>query len=516
LTASGVLSGLAFAPTGWWWTLFVAPALWLGTLQSGEVRLNAWRSFWWGLVYGATVSWHTAPTFAQQAKTDGAGGIAWTIALIWLASWSALLGALAGYLPQSALWRALGLACLWTAVQWLRSLGVLGFPWAMMALGLAPVPFLLQPAALGGIWLTEWLLMAWNALLAQAWQGRWRQSLAVMATLSLFWFGFSTWAWHTERASMQPTMRVAVIQHKAEQDFEIVAPSIFDELVTKWLAQAQAQGAQWVVLPEVADPYTLNMQGAQQTADPRLQRWRDWAKTHGLHVLIGARRDDGADRNSALLIARTGELCAYDKVKLMAFVEWSPPAPFSQWLRVLGVGYSKLQPGEQVHPVAVDSSPPVGTLLCVESLFGWVARAQVNAGAQWLAVMANDSWLKGRIVRDQYADFCVVRAIETRRWIVRASSVGISGFYAPTGERVSTLPQGVPDVQTCPIEPRTQATLFVRWGDWWVYACLTVLVAIGVIRSLARRSGYSRVVASRPQASHATLPPPETGRSMPS
>jgi apolipoprotein N-acyltransferase len=165
-------------------------------------------------------------------------------------------------------------------------------------------------------------------------------------------------------------------------------------------------------------------------------------------------------------------------VKLMGFVEWSPPEPFRRLLQGLGVAKRSLRRGERVHALYIGSEPAVGVLLCVESLFGWVAREQVRTGAQWLAVMANDAWLIGDAVRQQYADFCVVRAIETRRWIARASSVGMSGFYAPTGELVASLPMGKSGVLVQAMAPRTEQTLYVRWGDWWVYLCLVGMIVL--------------------------------------
>jgi apolipoprotein N-acyltransferase len=170
----------------------------------------------------------------------------------------------------------------------------------------------------------------------------------------------------------------------------------------------------------------------------------------------------------------------------MAFVEWSPPEPFRRLLQGLGVAKCSLQGGEQVMALRIGQEPPVGTLLCVESLFGWLARRQVRDGAQWLAVMANDAWLIGDAVRQQYADFCVVRAIETRRWVARASSVGMSGFYAPTGELVASLPMGKPGVLVHLIAPCTEQTLYVRWGDWWVYVCLAVVGTLGLMQMAVR------------------------------
>lgn len=93
---SGGLCGLAFAPVGWWWTLLFAPALWLHELRMGAARANAWLGFWWGLALGVVVSWHAAPTVAQEARAEWLGGLAWTLALVWYAGWSALFGWLMG------------------------------------------------------------------------------------------------------------------------------------------------------------------------------------------------------------------------------------------------------------------------------------------------------------------------------------------------------------------------------------------------------------------------------------
>ncbi len=487
LTGSAVLTGLAFAPVGWWWTLLFAPALGLAWLRGGAGWQNAWRGFWWMLVYGATVSWHAAPIFAQEARTEWAGGVAWALALLWFGLWGALFGGLAVVLRLPGWGWVLFVASGWVVVQWMRSLGALGFPWAMLSLGLARAPLFLQPAELGGVWLVEWLLMVWNALLVQVWQQQSRVAIWGLAILGVLWVGVGAWSFGRYRDATAMPMHVAVVQHQAETPLKVFAPAIFDKQVSDWLQQASGQGARWAVFAEVAEPYTLTA-SAEGIASGRLPRWRQWATQYRLCLLVGTRRFDGGDYNSALGVAPRGDYACYDKVKLMAFVEWSPPEPFRRLLQGLGVAKCSLQGGEQVMALRIGQEPPVGTLLCVESLFGWLARRQVRDGAQWLAVMANDAWLIGDAVRQQYADFCVVRAIETRRWVARASSVGMSGFYAPTGELVASLPMGKPGVLVHLIAPCTEQTLYVRWGDWWVYVCLAVVGTLVLWQCVGRFS----------------------------
>lgn len=119
--------------------------------------------------------------------------------------------------------------------------------------------------------------------------------------------------------------------------------------------------------------------------------------------------------------------------------------------------------------------------------FVWVALAQVRAGAQWLANMSSDTWLQEMALREQYADFCALRAVETRRWVVRSSPVGLTGFCSPMGQRV-WAPPDVRGVWVGAIRPLTHQTPYVCWGDFWVYGCALVL-AWGIAKGLLRVRG---------------------------
>ncbi|MCS7208956.1 MAG: apolipoprotein N-acyltransferase [Fimbriimonadales bacterium] len=477
--ASGALCGLAFPPVGWWWTVLFAPALWLLQIQRKVARASAWLGLWWGLAFGVVAGWHTALTFAQQAHAEWLGGVAWTLALLWFTGWIMLFGYLVGHARLAGWAWVLLLACLWTAVAWVRSLGALGFPWAMLSLGIARQPLLLQPAELGGVWLTEWLIIAWNGALVLAWQGRARLALAGLAVLGTVWVGYGLIQMRHYQAPPSKPLSIAVFQPRADTPLTVHALAIFDQQMDTWLRHATRQGAQWAVLPETVEPLVLD-ETENGNAVERLQRWQEWAKRNQITILLGASRFDGSNRNSALCISPRGEIHCYNKVKPMVFTEWSPPPPFNALLRGLGITGRTLKAGSRVHALQVESQPPVGTIICGESLFGWVARAQVQDGAQWLAVMSNDYWLIGRPIREQYADFCVLRAIETRRWIARSSTVGLSGLYMPAGKCIASLPMGKPNVLVHQIEPRTDRTLYVRWGDWWAYLCVLMFVILAL------------------------------------
>jgi apolipoprotein N-acyltransferase len=193
----------------------------------------------------------------------------------------------------------------------------------------------------------------------------------------------------------------------------------------------------------------------------------------------------------------------YNKVKLMPFTEYAPPPPVGEWLQVLGVARRSLQIGTHPHAIRLYGEPPMGTLICYESLFGWISAKQVCDGAQWLVAMTNDQWLLGAGVREQHADYCVLRAIETRRWVVRASTVGPTGFFSPLGER-RTVSIGRPEVAAYTIECFSGMTLYSRWGGLsWLrkFTCLCINTPLGTIGHSSLPSLHAKLYQSRSQSS---------------
>jgi apolipoprotein N-acyltransferase len=470
LVMSGALCALAFAPLNWWWVLLFAPALGLYRLYGAGVSQAAWGAFWWGSGYWVALSLSALPVF-QQGDSEWAGGVAWTLALLWMLGWWTAFGALLGWLRLHGWQWVVGAACLWTLMSWARTLGVMGFPWGMFALGFGQTPFLSLPASLGGVWLVEWLIVAWNGALVLAGRGQWRTASVFGGLISLLWLGYGM----GYRLWMPPpvgTLRVGVV-HQAPSS--VYAPQIQHERYESLIRTAVQRGAQWVVFPEATE-------SCANSTDPNARRWQRWSARYGVCLLVGASVNSAERRknyNSALAFTPNTSPARYDKVKLMAFTEWLPPAPFSSLLRPLGICGEGLLAGERIEPLKVVGHLPVGVLICVESLFSWTARQHVQRGAQWLCLMTAEGSLKNATVRQQYTNFTVLRAIETGRWVARSAFDGYEvGFYGPLGERIVQHPQKT-TVAVSTISLYAHQTPYVRFGDWWAYLCLAAIGALG-------------------------------------
>ena len=94
-----------------------------------------------------------------------------------------------------------------------------------------------------------------------------------------------------------------------------------------------------------------------------------------------------------------------------------------------------------------------------------------------LIVITNDAWFAAGDGARQHLDMGRLRAIETRRWLLRAGNDGITAVVDPYGRVVDELPRGV--AATLPVRYGTSAivTPYARHADRapWVLAAWALL-----------------------------------------
>jgi apolipoprotein N-acyltransferase len=208
-------------------------------------------------------------------------------------------------------------------------------------------------------------------------------------------------------------------------------------------------------------------------------------ETGGVLLVGGPRQDDaaGTTHNAAYAIGRDGVIGSYDKVRLVPFAEYAPPG-----LDALAGPTATLAPG--VEPVTVPHPRgPLGVLICYEVLHADVARELVRRGAELLVNISNDAWADpdGAAEATQTFSMAVFRAVETRRWVLRAATTGISGFIAPTGLVGPVLGAGVADVLPADVTPLSGVTPYVVVGDLFAETCALAALAALVTTRAGRR-----------------------------
>ena len=257
-----------------------------------------------------------------------------------------------------------------------------------------------------------------------------------------------------------------------------------------------------VVWPEFAIGFYLDREPVLEAQLGQLTRGLDAA------LLLGAPRMEETAvgshyYNSAYLLGPSGALQGtYDKMRLLPFAEYNP-LPF---LPVHGRAQetpSTFTPGREPTILRLPQAA-FGVTICYEATYPDLSRRLVRHGAQFLVNISNDTWLvkDGGAAAAQHFSMTVLRAVENKRPLVRATTAGVSGFVDPTG-RSHHLSTRAGEVILGEIVPRSELTVYARYGDWFAFGC----VGVALIALWASRlgKGLSFFSGNETQAIHEEL-----------
>ena len=203
----------------------------------------------------------------------------------------------------------------------------------------------------------------------------------------------------------------------------------------------------------------------------------DITQRSGAYQVLGSAIDE-ADQQfvGAYLIEPSGVLQAYKKIKLVPFGEYFPA---EKWVRkifpqadVLGL-VGTFIPGDLRQPLLNAGGVLLGTTICYEAIFPQVWRWQNKQGAKLFVNLTNDAWFFDTAAPYQHLAANVLRAAETRRFVLRAANTGFSAVIDPFGrilQRTDLFVRTSLSAQV-PLQVSDKQTLYTRWGDWFAALC---------------------------------------------
>jgi apolipoprotein N-acyltransferase len=115
-------------------------------------------------------------------------------------------------------------------------------------------------------------------------------------------------------------------------------------------------------------------------------------------------------------------------------------------------------------------------------VFPYFVRRFAAGGAQVLVNVSNDGWFGRSAARMQHLNIARMRAVENRRWLLRATNDGITAAIDPAGRVRQRLAPYTRDTLNAWFSFSDQKTVYTRYGDWFALLC----AACGVL-ALARR-----------------------------
>lgn len=183
--------------------------------------------------------------------------------------------------------------------------------------------------------------------------------------------------------------------------------------------------------------------------------------------------------NSAALFDSTGPVAFYHKSKLVPGVETLPSFLhiLDSWFEKLG-GTSNGYTGQDDRTVlnTTNHSYHIAPSVCYESIYGEFMSRYARNGANLIAIITNDGWWGNTPGYGQHENYARLRAIETRRWIVRSANTGISCVIDPQGNIAESRPWMQPAVIRYPVPAQNELTFYARFGDYLSKLALLITV----------------------------------------
>ena len=225
----------------------------------------------------------------------------------------------------------------------------------------------------------------------------------------------------------------------------------------------------------------------------------------------------------AVLVEPGGIAGTYTKTRLVPFGEYIPFRSQLGWLtRISRAAPQNMIPGSgaKVLTASVPGGPVrLGVLICFESAFPDMARADVQRGAQLIVYQTSDSTFQASWQLAQHASLAAVRAAETGRPAVQAALTGDSAAFDAQGRLLAWASGGFRGVLTVRLElpPTGYRTPFDRYGPYIPWICVIIVAVTGLLAAgQAGRRGRGRRAtgSSRPAAADTVKaqPPASTGR----
>jgi apolipoprotein N-acyltransferase len=488
-------------------------------------RATRWKSaFWIGYLTGFLFFAGLLPAIALLYPY--ADIFTTTVAYLLLVGYTglyfAVFAALMKVVPvRSGVLFPLAAACIWTALEWVRSWMITGFPWG--SIGYSQWNNLpgIQIASLFSVHGISFVIVLFNAGIATVLCNRnqWRQeirALVLPVILTIFCFGYGAFQLQdakpldresnaTARSDIE-TLNVALVPGNVSQlrKWDVNQfPAILQHYINL-TSKASREAPDLVVWPETS-----------------IRNWAltgEWPRSYGrfsrmlrdtsLPILIGTANRGKTDEaigkfskntdkknepiyNRVLSISPDGKIHAdYAKMHLVPFGEYVPLANLLPDFIPDFIQFEPFAHGKTVNLLPVfdvknktnTRKIEIGASICFESVFPDEFRRPVKMGASVMGIFTNDAWFKGTAFPELHLSMAPFRAIENRIAVFRCANGGFTCIVDKFG-RITTpmiTPSATQEVLVAPVpllsSTERQQTLYTRYGDWFPILCALVCV----------------------------------------
>jgi len=336
---------------------------------------------------------------------------------------------------------------IWVAIEFFRSeLWFLGFSWLSIGYSQSDFRSILQFASILGIYGISFVILLVNSLIFHFFR---RRFFFLLFAAIFIIAGISYWGRNRIAPIERGEIKVACIQSETFQAGRFIELSRL----------ANSNNPQFIIWPEYSS-FIL-----PDDAEVKIDYFKGLARELKTYIIIGLMEFKGKleerFRNFAVVISPQGEIVGeHTKVHLVPFIE--------DWF----------QKGKKASIISTEHGR-IGLQICFDADFVDLARKQAKRGAEVIIVPTLDPSFWGRKAIIQHASMMPFRAVESGRYLVRATAAGISMIIDPFGRVLKSLPFRTEGVLFGEVSFRKKNTFYHLFG--WVFPSLCLLMAVFIM-----------------------------------
>lgn len=485
--AGGVLT-LSFSPFDAFLLAFVALAIFKFSLSTElSIKRAILRGFLFGFgLFGSGVSW----VFVSMVVGEQAGIFIPILMTLFYCCFWAIFPAISAYLfiklRTNSYVDWLVFSCVWVFVEYVRGEWVLGgFPW--LQIGYSQLDsYLAGYIPIFGVYGVGLIIAMISALLADSLLRKNTRREPIMGVTFLLIVGAVLQGINWTNVSGDP-IKVTLIQGNIAQKDKWQLENRNTTLKQYYDDSAKHWDSDIVIWPETAIPAYYS-----DVKDSYLMPLQAEAEAHNTTIITSLpyKGEAGQLYNSVLTLGESEGF--YKKIHLLPFGEYLPWQPVSGYLLgLMNVRLGNFSSGDIDQPLLKAAGYQFVTSICYEDAFGEQNIRYIEQ-AKFLVNVTNDGWFDGSIEPYQHMQIARMRALESGRYLLRATNTGVTAIVSEKGKIIYQTPVMQRASITADIKPMSGLTPYARIGNKPVIV-LILMVLLGaflnkyyLVKKLAR------------------------------
>lgn len=375
---------------------------------------------------------------------------------------------------------------LWIVLLKLYSFTYLGYHWGEEFFSYSQTNiYLIQSVSLFGTQGLTFLIIYFNSSLSAVLMSRKKISILLLIPVLLFISALLLYGYKEYSKSRvekgEKSLNIVLVQPgiSGEEGFEHITPRPGDGTVFRCMArtatvpnftrlnyEAQAKEPDLVIWPQYNLPVDIVHRSRRSSS-----ALNDFYARFAKPILMGTFIYNGSKVvNISVLLDGNGNVS-----DMRSLVEGPP---FRKTIQTVEEELKVLD----FSPFWLSRSFKLGSLLCYEDASSEYALELVQKGAEVLVVQVNNEVFQNTKLPFMHFRRDVFRAIETRRWVIRAATTGISAFINPYGDVIEKIEPGQEETRFKRVPVDKSSSFYLKYPDAvWILSVIVLLKAWQVV-----------------------------------